>query len=103
MFRRLESMVDPYVAYEEEDHPPQKLWPFLLRYCQPFRKVFALTAVITVLVAAIEIWLIAYVGRLVDVLAESEPGTFWGEYGFEMLVVGAFLLLLRPIDRKSVV
>ncbi|MEO1024365.1 MAG: ABC transporter ATP-binding protein [Pseudomonadota bacterium] len=97
MFRRLESMVDPYVAYEEEDHPPQKLWPFLLRYCQPFRKVFALTAVITVLVAAIEIWLIAYVGRLVDVLAESEPGTFWGEYGFEMLVVGAFLLLLRPI------
>ena len=97
MFRRLETLVDPYVDYEEEDHPPQKLWPFLLRYCQPFRKIFALTAVITVVVAAIEIWLIAYVGRLVDVLAKSEPGAFWGEYGIEMLLVGIFLLFLRPI------
>ena len=97
MFRRLETLVDPYVTYEEEDQPPQTLWPFLLRYCQPFRKIFALTAVITVLVAVIEIWLIAYVGRLVDVLANSEPGAFWGEYGIEMLLVGVFLLLLRPI------
>ena len=97
MFRFLESLVDPYVDYPIEDQPPQKLWPFLLRYCLPFKRVFAVTGVITIFVAAIEIWLIAYLGRLVDVLASTEPAVFWDQYLVEMLLIGAFLLLLRPI------
>ncbi len=97
MFRFLESLVDPYVDYPSEDQPPLDLWPFLLRYCRPFKWVFALTGVITIFVAAIEIWLIAYLGRLVDVLASTDVDVFWEQYGFEMLMVGAFLLFLRPI------
>lgn len=97
MFRFFENLVDPYCDYPVEDRPPTKLWPFIMGYARPFRRLFAVTAVITTVVAFIEIWLISYIGRLVDVLADSEPGTFWSTHGLEMLLVGLFLLLLRPL------
>ncbi len=97
MFRYFESLVDPYCDYREEDRPPTKLWPFLARYIRPFRKVFWVTALVTILVAAIEIWLIAYIGRLVDVLANTERATFWQDHGVEILLVAVFLLLFRPL------
>ena len=68
MFRFFENLVDPYVAYREKDHPPQGLWPFLRDYAQPFKKVFALAGLMAILVAAIEVGLIYYMGRIVDLL-----------------------------------
>ncbi len=97
MFRYLESLVDPYCDYVEEDQPPRSFWPFIKRYAVPFRKVFIATGLITVLVAAIEIWLIAYLGRLVDVLNSTDRASFWGDHGVEMLLIGLFLLLIRPV------
>ncbi len=97
MFRFLENLVDPYCDYVEEDRPPTRLWPFLMRYMVPFRAVFIWTGIVTVFVAGIEIWLIAYIGRLVDVLGSSEPGEFWRDNGVEMLLVALFLLILRPL------
>lgn len=97
MFRFLESLVDPYCDYVEEDQPPREFWPFIKRYALPFRKVFIATGLITIVVAAIEIWLIAYLGRLVDVLASADRATFWADHGVEMLVIGLFLLLVRPV------
>ena len=96
MFRFLESLVDPYEDYPAEDNPPQKLWPFIARYCQPFWRVFAVTALVGIIVAGIEIWLIGYLGRLVDVLAGSDPGAFWDQYAVEMMLIAMFLLFLRP-------
>ena len=43
MFKFFENLVDPYVDYVETDTPPRKLWPFLLEYARPFRRVFAIT------------------------------------------------------------
>ncbi len=97
MFRFFETLVDPYCDYPQEDRPPTRLWPFLARYMAPFRKVFVATGLVTICVAAIEIWLIAYIGRLVDVLASSERATFWQDHGLEMVLVGLFLLFLRPL------
>jgi ATP-binding cassette, subfamily B, multidrug efflux pump len=97
MFRFLENLVDPYCDYELTDRPPTRLWPFIREYCRPFQKVFAVTGVFTVIVAFVEIWLISYIGRLVDVLANANPSTFWEENGTEMVLVGLFLLILRPL------
>lgn len=96
MFRFFEKLVDPYAPYPLNDTPPQKLWPFLKEYLAPFKWVFVVTAVLAVLVAAIELWLIGYVGRLVDVLGNVGPGEFWAQYGTEMIVVTVFILLARP-------
>jgi ATP-binding cassette subfamily B multidrug efflux pump len=97
MFRFLENLVDPYCDYPQEDRPPTRLWPFLKGYAQPFRGLFVITAVFTMMVAFIEIWLISYLGRLVDVLAKTDPAVFWSENGLEMALVALFLLILRPV------
>ncbi|PWR02165.1 multidrug ABC transporter ATP-binding protein [Meridianimarinicoccus roseus] len=96
MFRFFETLVDPYVPYPETDVPPRRLWPFLRAYARPFRAVFAVAGVMSILVAAVEVGLIWYMGRLVDVLSDLDPAAVWQEHGTELVLAGVFLLLLRP-------
>ena len=96
MFRFFENLVDPYVPYEEKDQPPTKLWPFLRDYAQPFKRIFAWTAFLSVVVASIEIGLISYMGRLVDLLT-GPPAQVWQNHGTELILVGLFILFLRPL------
>jgi len=96
MFRFFENLVDPYIAYEPDDTPPTRLWPFLRAYCRPFKRVFFATGFLTVVGAFLEIWLIGYLGRLVDVLASADRATFWDTHGLEMILIAVLLLLVRP-------
>ncbi|MFK7868174.1 MAG: ABC transporter ATP-binding protein [Roseobacter sp.] len=95
MFRFFENLVDPYISYKETNTPPQTLWSFLWDYAQPFKKVFVLAGLMSVVVAAVEIWLIFYMGRVVDLL-EGDPAAFWSDHGTELILVALFILLLRP-------
>jgi ATP-binding cassette subfamily B multidrug efflux pump len=97
MFRFFENLVDPYTDYPEQDSPPRKLWPFLWDYSQPFKRLFLITAIMSVVVAVMEIWLISYMGRLVDLLTGADPAQFIAENGWELLAVALFILFLRPI------
>jgi ATP-binding cassette subfamily B multidrug efflux pump len=96
MFRFFETLVDPYVDHEDDDTPPDRLWPFLRAYSRPFKRVFAVTAVMSVVVAAVEIWLISYMGRLVDLLSGTAPAAFLADHGVELILVALFILLARP-------
>ncbi|PWJ16522.1 ABC transporter ATP-binding protein [Jannaschia seohaensis] len=96
MFRRFESLIDPYVAHAEDDTPPARLWPFLRAWTQPFHRLFALTALVSVVVAAIEVGLIAYMGRVVDLLSELSPAELAQRHGTELILAALFVLLLRP-------
>ena len=96
MFRYFEGLVDPYAEYPETDRPPQRLWPFLRDYCKPFHAVFAVTAIMSIVVAGIEVGLIYYMGRVVDLLSGG-PVEFWSTYGFELILVALFILFLRPL------
>lgn len=96
MFRFFENLVDPYVSYPENDTPPRKLWPFLRDYSLPFKKVFMLTGAMSIVVAAIEIGLIYYMGRIVDLLG-TEPAQIWVDHGTEFIFVALFILILRPL------
>ncbi|TDK44417.1 ABC transporter ATP-binding protein [Antarcticimicrobium luteum] len=95
MFRFFENLVDPYCAYTQDDRPPTRLWPFLRIYTQPFRRVFVWAALLSVAVAAIEVWLIYYMGRVVDLLG-GNPAQVWADHGLELIAVAVFILLLRP-------
>ena len=95
MFRYFENLVDPYVDYQETDTPPRKLWPFLWSFTEQFRTLFLLAAIMSIVVASIEVWLIYYMGRVVD-LMEGAPQTFWSEHGTELILVSLFILFLRP-------
>ena len=97
MFRFFEGLVDPYGPYEQNDTPPRRLWPFLKEYILPFRAVFAATAVLSVLAAFLDVALIWYVGRLVDLLGATAPGDFLRLYGAEVLAMALGVLILRPV------
>ncbi|NEY91092.1 ABC transporter ATP-binding protein [Tabrizicola oligotrophica] len=97
MFRFFENLVDPYAPYPQTDTPPRRLWPFLADYIRPFRKVFAATALLSVLTAFADVALIWYVGRLVDQLASAGPAAFWADHGTELIAVALAVLVLRPL------
>jgi ATP-binding cassette subfamily B multidrug efflux pump len=95
MFRFFEGLIDPYSPYKETDVPPTRLYPFLRAYAQPFMRVFYLTAGVSVVIAAVEIWLLGYLGRLVDMLTGT-PEDVWLKNGTELVLVAIFILTLRP-------
>ena len=96
MLRFFEQLVDPYTPYEETNTPPTRLWQFLREYSKPFKKVFVCAGLMSVVVAAVEVALIFYMGRIVDLLGATTPADFWAENGFELILVAAAILLLRP-------
>ena len=97
MFRFFENLVDPFVPYRAKDAPPDKLLPFIVDYAQPFRRVLVAAGLTSVAVAAIEIALIGYMGRIVDLLgSDGGPAQVWERHGTELMLVAAFILLIRP-------
>ena len=96
MFRFFENLVDPYIRYQNSDTPPQRLWPFMWAYAQPFKRVFLVTALLSVLVACVEIALIWLMGWIVDIL-QGPPGDVWQTHGTSLIVVAVFVLVLRPL------
>ncbi|MCP3972518.1 MAG: ABC transporter ATP-binding protein [Rhodobacteraceae bacterium] len=97
MFRFFENLVDPFAPYTQTDNPPQTLPAFLWDYAQPFKRLFVLTALMSVFVAAVEIGLIFYLGRVVDVLNGGDPAEVWAVYGMELILAALFVLILRPL------
>ncbi len=96
MFRFFENLIDPFQSYAETDVPPRKLWPFLIDYSRPFKSLMILAALLSVVVAAIEVGLIFYMGRVVDILTGATPDTLMSDHGTELLFIAAFILLIRP-------
>ncbi|MBM9593817.1 ABC transporter ATP-binding protein [Roseitranquillus sediminis] len=96
MFRFFEHLVDPYASYRQTDAPPARLWPFVHDYSQPFRRVFVAAGIVSIVAAAVEMWLIAYMGRVVDLLSAGTPEQTWRDHGGELIAVALFILLVRP-------
>ncbi len=97
MFRFFETLVDPYTDYPQTDTPPTKLRAFLWDYSQPFKRVFFWTALLAIIIAFIEISLLWYLGRLVDLLSNTGAAAFWQDHRVELLSAMVFLLFLRPL------
>ncbi|MCJ8138322.1 ABC transporter ATP-binding protein [Falsirhodobacter halotolerans] len=97
MFQFFERLVDPYAPYDQKDVPPNRLWPFLRDYMRPFRGVFIVTALLSVVVAVTDLVLIWYVGRIVDLLTRGTPAEVWATYGTEITLVALGVLFLRPL------
>ena len=97
MFRFLENLVDPYQPYAELDAPPTRLWPFLRDYVRAFRKVFAVTAVFSIGNGVLDIGLIWYLGRLVDLMTGLTPQAFLAAHWVEICVVAFVVVFIRPL------
>ncbi|RFP87848.1 ABC transporter ATP-binding protein [Rhodobacteraceae bacterium 63075] len=96
LFSWFENLVDPYAPYPREDVPPRTLYRFMLGYAQPFKRVFWVTGLLSVVVAAIEVGLIYFMGWVVDLLS-GEPAEVWDEHGGLLIALALFILLIRPL------
>ncbi|SFH05358.1 ATP-binding cassette, subfamily B, multidrug efflux pump [Palleronia marisminoris] len=97
MFRFFENLVDPFAHHPDSDAPPRRLWPFLRDYSRPFTGIFVFAGLTSVAVAAIEILLIAYLGRVVNLLSDADPRQTWAEHGTELILVALAILFVRPV------
>jgi ATP-binding cassette subfamily B multidrug efflux pump len=97
MFGFFENLVDPYAPYVQTDAPPRRLWPFLKDYIRPFRGVFIVTALFSVGNAVLDVGLIWYLGRLVDLMTGQTPQAFLAAHWVEILVAAFVILFIRPL------
>ena len=62
-----------------------------------FKALFLWSGVLSVFVAGIELWLIYYLGRLIDDLVTTGPADFWQVHAVELVLVTIFILFARPL------
>ena len=91
------ELVQPYSSTDEA--PFADVWRFLKSHLPPIKKALILSLVVTILAAAIEVWLISYAGTLIDTLAVTPRENIMQSHGFELLMAAVILLLFRPLSQ----
>jgi len=96
IFRWFESLID---VFKEPDDtmPPQSVWRFYLFYLRQVWPVFLAVLIVGFGVAAIEVALFGFIGRIVDLAREiPEPG-FFSRHGRELLWMALVTVVARPL------
>lgn len=92
--RRFLALNDPYAT--SEGAPPRAAGAYLRALLAPLRRVLVASLIATTLLAASEVWLIAYTGRLIDLLDDAGPAGIWSAHGGELLLAAFVVLAIRP-------
>ncbi|MEC7761616.1 MAG: ABC transporter ATP-binding protein [Pseudomonadota bacterium] len=95
MFRFFESRVDPFVDHDRAT-PPGRIWPYVKTHLGNFWPWLGWMAVTGLIVAVTETAIIAYMGRVVDLIEAGEAATFWSQHGVELALAALAVLLVRP-------
>jgi ATP-binding cassette subfamily B multidrug efflux pump len=97
IFRWFETRIDPYAAAEIVE-PPSRLCPFFWHFLKPVWWAFALLTVLTLVAAAIEVAILAFIGRVIDLMKETaSPASFFTEHGTELALMALVALIARPL------
>jgi ATP-binding cassette subfamily B multidrug efflux pump len=89
------NAADPY---DLSDRPPaREVWPYIKSHFYPLRRILIASVFFTALAAAVEVWLIQYAGKIIDILASRSPQEFWALEGFGLLIAALVVLLFRPL------
>ena len=94
LFDRIEGLVHPF-AEPPPGTPPGTPLAFMARELRPFRTVMVIAAILGTAVAVLELGLIWYAGRLVDLMTVG-PDTSWTRHGHEVILAALLFLLIRP-------
>ncbi|MCD8548262.1 MAG: ABC transporter ATP-binding protein/permease [Aeromonadaceae bacterium] len=96
MFRFFEGLTRPFPE-EEPTQPPAGLYRFCRHYTRGMEPYLLLMSLLSALIAAGEVVLFGFLGRLVDWLATQQPGTLFDDGGERLLWLGALLLIGLPL------
>jgi len=96
LFRWFETRIDPF-PMEEPTKPPTGLMAFCWHYARPVWKTLAFMSLTSVAISIMEVTLFAFMGQLVDWLAEADRATFLAEEGWALFQMSLFILVLIPL------
>lgn len=96
MFRFFESFISPFPV-EEPVTPPEGLLAFCRHYTRGVEKHLLIMAVLTGLLAVLEVALFDFLGQLVDWLSSKNPETFLQEEFSTLLWMSFIILLAIPL------
>lgn len=96
MLRLFESFVNPFPP-EHPTQPPAGLYAFCRHYTRKVELPLLAMAVLTALMAILEVMLFGFMGQLVDWLASKNPETFLAEESWRLLAMALVLLVAMPI------
>jgi len=97
IFRWFETRIDAY-APAPITEPPKQLAAFFWFYLKPVWWAFAVLTVLTLAAAGIEVAIIAFIGRIIDLMRETtSPAAFFSEHGPELAFMAFVALVARPV------
>jgi ATP-binding cassette subfamily B multidrug efflux pump len=97
MLRWFETRIDAFPEAAAE-RPPETLFAFYLHFVKPAWPAFAALLVAGLVGSLIEVVLLAFVGRLVDMMkAAPSAGHFFEEHGATLLWMAFVALIARPV------
>ena len=97
MFRWFETRIDPFPE-EPIRQPPGTLVAFFWHYLKPVAWAFGLLTATTLIMASIEVAIMAFIGRVVDLMKDARsPGTFFADHGGELALMAGVALIVRPL------
>jgi ATP-binding cassette subfamily B multidrug efflux pump len=96
MFRRFETLIDPFARFAEAEMPPTSVSRFTWHYLKPVRGWLIVLFAVSVVVGIVESSLYFLIGWFVDLLARSSPDRLLEENGWQLAGAAALILLARP-------
>lgn len=96
MFQFFENLIKPFPP-EHPEAPPKTLFAFCRHYARGTELFLITMALLTGVIAVLEVSLFGFLGRLVDWLNSHTPQTLWLEAQHELLIMGAIVLIGLPI------
>ena len=96
MFRFFERLTNPFPS-QAPTQPPSGIARFIAHYSRGMEIPLVVMAMLTALLAALEVSLFGFMGQLVDWLAVKDPATFWETEQKTLIGMGLLTLIVIPL------
>lgn len=96
MLQFFEKLTNPFPA-EEPTQPPKGLYAFCRHYSKGMEIPLAVMALLTALLAMLEVSLFGFMGQLVDWLVQKDPATLWQTEQDTLIRMGLLTAIGMPL------
>jgi len=96
MYSFFEKLINPFPKPSQQT-PPKSLIAFCLYYTKGIKRYFLLMAMLTVVIALMEVSLFGFLGELVNWLGTKSPENLLSESGTTLIIFGALVLVIMPL------
>jgi len=97
LFRWLESRIDVFAPFDEQETPPRGVWPFMWHHIKGVKGWMALIMLTGLGFSGIEAAMYLMVGWFVDLLSTQSPATIFRDHGWLLAGAAFLLVVVRPL------